>query len=52
LFAVIDPEFRASLATQIEADMRIFLAEVTTEPVDLKTLGLATLKMETVLEGL
>ncbi len=52
LYAVIDPEFRASLAPEIEADMRMFLAEAQSESVDLKAFGLGTLKMEVVLAGL
>ncbi len=49
LFAVIDPEFRAALPATVESDMRRFLDEVSNEPTDLKTLGLASTSIEAVL---
>ena len=52
LFAVIDPEFRASLAGKMNEDMRRFLQEVESEPTDLKTLGLASASIESVLTTL
>lgn len=52
LFTIIDPDFRVSLATQINTDMQSFFAEIVNEPPDLKSLGLKSTPMETVLNSL
>lgn len=52
LFAVIDPEFRVSLAAKIDEDMRRFFQEVAAEPADLKVHGLASASVESVLARL
>ena len=52
LFSIIDPGFRVSLATQIDTDMQSFFAEIVKEPPDLKSMGLKSTPMETVLNSL
>jgi len=52
LFAVIDPEFRATIAPKIATDMRRFLEEVLDEPVDLKVFGLPGQTLDSVLAAL
>lgn len=52
LFTIMDPGFRVSLALQIEADMMSFLEEIIKEPPDLKSLGLRSTPLATVLSGL
>lgn len=52
LFQVIDPEAEIEPPRRIVDDMRFFLDQMATEGVDLNALGLRTISMETVLEGL
>ena len=52
LFAIIDPEFRASLPMPLRDDMSGFFAEAATEPVDLKAMGLRSMTLDAVLQRL
>jgi hypothetical protein len=52
LFQVIDPEFKIEPVRRIVEDMRSFLGQVATEGVDLKGLGVRTISLEAVVEGL
>ena len=52
IYAIIDPEFRASLPATINTDMRRFLREVADEHIDLKAFGLGSGSVESVLDSL
>jgi hypothetical protein len=52
LSQVIDPEANVKPPRRIAEDMRSFIEQVVTEGVDLKALGLRTISLETVLDGL
>jgi hypothetical protein len=51
LFQVIDPELRIEPPKPIAEDMRSFLAQISTEDVDLKAFGLGSISLEDVLHG-
>ena len=52
LFTIISPDVRLSPAVQITTDMQRFFTEVAKEPPDLKSLGVKSRPLESVLEGL
>lgn len=52
LYSIITPTFRATASGAIATDMRAFVREMTSEPVDLKSLGLAKSTKEAVLAAL
>ncbi len=49
LFAVINPEYRATLEAPIAADMRRFFEEIPKEELDLKGLGLGSRSLDSIL---
>lgn len=52
LYSIIDPEYVASPATSICADMERFLENMRLESIDLKAMGLGGMSLESVLDGL
>lgn len=52
LYQILDPAPRRDVPPSVQADMRRFLVEVRSEPVDFKSLGLARSSLDDVLERL
>ncbi len=52
LYRIIDPAPRADVPPNIRADMRRFLSEVRSEPIDLKSMGIIQSSLDEVLEQL
>lgn len=52
LYSIIDPDFRVSMSGAIATDMREFVREMTSDTVDLKSLGLAKSTKEAALAAL